>query len=111
MTNKLDKEFSFKGTTYTYYDLKDFDIVKTYEESSHFDRRLIHDSKNDRLFLYEFYEYVDFSGGNDEIYTTYVLVNNESEANKLNKEQNIKIGTSNIFILPNWDIKITEKGD
>jgi len=61
--------------------------IKSYEESSHYDRLLVRCNSCGELFLYEFYEYVDFSGGNDKIYCTYIPVENEEEADRLNKSK------------------------
>jgi hypothetical protein len=70
---------------YTYNQIRDFEIIKTYTESSHFDRKLVRDNTNGLLFLYEFYEHFM----EDDMYTTWILVKDEADADWLNKERNI----------------------
>lgn len=78
-------KYKFLDYVYTYEEINDFEKIKVYTESSHLDRMLVKDIKNNLLYLYEFYErFME-----DDIYTTYTLVNNEQEADELNKEQNI----------------------
>lgn len=77
--------YKFLNYTYTYSDIQNFQIIKIYTESSHFDRVLVKDTVNNLLYLYEFYEQFLV----DTIFTTWVLVTNEADADLLNKEQNI----------------------
>lgn len=80
-----NSKYSFMDREYTHEDIKNFKRVKIYTESSHFDRVLVRDEVNNRLFLYEFYE--RFMA--DDMYTTWVLVENEADADELNKEKYI----------------------
>jgi len=108
-TTKKEKEFSFNGTNnYSYLRLRESKNLKVYAESSHFDRILCEDKDNGDLFLYEFYEYMDFNDGNDEMYETFVLVKDEKDADKLNKERDIR-RSPYIRVMPNFDI-ITKEG-
>lgn len=104
----MEKLFVFQEKEYNYCILKSFNKVKTYTESSHFDRKLVADTENDRFFLYEFYEYEDFSRGNDEIYETFVLVKDEAEADALNEKSDIKSGNSYIFVGPGFSVKVSK---
>jgi hypothetical protein len=96
------KSFNFNGQQLTLNDVQDWEDVKTYTKSSHFDRILRKNSKTNELYLYEFYEY----GFEDEvIYTTYVLVKDELDADRLNKERDIR--RSPYFrVMPDYEIVI-----
>ena len=100
-------KFKFQGIDYDYLSLKDFALVKTFTESSHFDRKLIKDEKNDVLYLYEFYEWEDWNDGNDEIYTTYTVVKDEKDAILLNEKRYIR-RQPYFMIQPNYDVLIRE---
>jgi hypothetical protein len=79
------RKYKFLYYEYTYEDIRNFETLKIYTESSHFDRKLVKDTVNNILYLYEFYErFME-----DDIYTTYALVECEHDADWLNKEQNI----------------------
>jgi len=92
--------FKFNGKEITLNEMRNCEKVKAYTESSHFDRKLLRHIETNELFLYEFYEY----GFEDEkIYTTYVLVKDESDADRLNKERDIR--RSPYFrVMPDWEI-------
>jgi hypothetical protein len=77
--------------TNEYFALKEsMEEIKFYSKSSHFDRKLMKEKGTENLYLYEFYEYVNFSGGPDEIYETFTLVKDEKDADDLNKEGDIR---------------------
>jgi hypothetical protein len=87
---RFQKEFVFQNNKYSLYLLKEnTKTIKTYCDSSHFCRSLIQ-HENGHLFLYEFYEYMNFNGGEDRIYETYTLVKDEADADALNNEKVIK---------------------
>jgi len=92
--------FKFNGKEVTLNEMRNCEGVKVYTESSHFDRKLLKNTETNELFLYEFYEY----GFEDEsIYTTYVLVKDEDDADRLNKERDIR--RSPYFrVMPDWKI-------
>ena len=95
--------FMFKGMMLTLNDIGDWETIKVYTKSSHLDRKLLKDKENNILYLYEFYEYVSFGDSGDQIYTTYVVVENEEDADKLNKERDIR--RSPYFrVMPNYEI-------
>lgn len=82
----LKKLNSLGGKTSNgYFMQKQVECIKTYKDSSHLDYRLMKCKTCGKLYFYEFYEYVDFSGGNDQIYCTYVPVNSEEEADAMYK--------------------------
>lgn len=92
MSNFLDNvknTFNFNGRELCYEAVREWERVKYYKESDHFDRALVKDDLGN-LYLYEFYEYVNF-GGSDEIYQTYVPVASEAEAEQLNSLPDIKV--------------------
>lgn len=81
----LKSKYKFLGYEYIYEDLLNFETLKTYIESSHFVRKLVKDTVNNILYLYEFYErFME-----DDMYSTYTLVKDETDADWLSKEQNI----------------------
>lgn len=102
-----NKEFNFMDNKLTLSKIREWNRIKTYAESSHFDRILLKDSENDKLYLYEFYEYVDFNGGDDQIYTTYTLVNDETDADQLNEERDIR-RTPFFRVQPDYGVIISE---
>lgn len=67
---------------------KNFTLIKTIHESSHKVYSLIKCKECDALFLFDFYEYVNFGGGDDEIYIKFIQVNDEDQAKKLIDEGN-----------------------
>jgi len=59
--------------------------VKEYIHESHLWRHLKRCKECGQLFLFEFYEWVDWENGNDPQYDTWIPVKNIHEADKLNK--------------------------
>lgn len=73
-----------------YHALKQsMETIKIYTESSHFDRKLMKEKGTNNLYLYEFYEHMNFNGC-DEIYETFTSVKDEEDASVLNKEKDIR---------------------
>lgn len=54
----------------------DFELVKTFTESSHFDRDILKCKECGQLYLHEFYEVVNFDG-DDDMYDTYIPIENK----------------------------------
>ena len=81
-----------------------FEIVAVYEESSHYDRKLLRCQDCGALFLFEFYERVDWNEGNDEMYCTYVQVEDAAAAEAMNRERNIRCYRPVIFWEPDGRI-------
>lgn len=52
----------------------DFEVVETYQSSSHLGRCLLKCRHCGQLYYYEFYEVVDWEGGNDDQYVTYIPI-------------------------------------
>lgn len=67
----------------TRLDNMDATKVKTYIESDHLDRILFRCNHCGCLFLYEFYEVVSFSDGDDKMYVSYIHVEDEPNAEVL----------------------------
>jgi hypothetical protein len=101
---KMEERHKFGKWEFDYNSLKNTEDVIVYTDSSHLDRKLVKNKDTGTLFLYEFYEYVNFNGGNDQMYETYTLVTDEEDANKLNQEGNIK---RHPFIFVNDDFSIS----
>jgi len=56
----------------------DFERVKTFTESSHFDRNILKCKECGQLYFHEFYEIVNF-GGDDDMYDTFIPVETNEE--------------------------------
>lgn len=61
------------------------EIIKTFEDDSHLKRHLLRCRDCGQLYFYEFYEWIDWVGGNDPQYRTFLPIKSEEEANKLAK--------------------------
>ena len=61
----------------------DLRIIDTYEEESHLIRRLESCMKCGQLYFYEFYEEIDWAGGNDPQYRTWIPVEDAESAKEL----------------------------
>jgi len=55
------------------------------EEDTHHRRALLRCKSCGQLYLYEFYEWIDWEGGNDPQYRTWIPVESREEAEELNK--------------------------
>ena len=55
---------------------KDFDWerVETIEESSHFHRSILKCKRCGQLYFYEYLEFIDWGGGDDKQYVTYIPI-------------------------------------
>lgn len=62
-----------------------FELVHTFSEDSHFSRRLVMCKDCKQLYLKEFYEEIDWVGGEDPQYTTYIPVRDKKEAKIINR--------------------------
>lgn len=60
-----------------------FEEVETYECESHLERRLLRCKRCGQLYFYEFNEWVDWEGGDDSQYWTYIPVSTPEEILKL----------------------------
>jgi hypothetical protein len=57
--------------------------VRVYEDSSHLGRSLKRCKSCGQLYFYEFYEEIDWSGGDDPQYITFIPVEDEESARNL----------------------------
>ncbi|MGA8613121.1 MAG: hypothetical protein WB760_15765 [Xanthobacteraceae bacterium] len=57
-----------------------FEVVETFADESHLSRSLLRCSECGQLYFYEFYENVDWAGGDDAQYQTYIPVSARDEA-------------------------------
>jgi hypothetical protein len=55
------------------------------EEDTHFRRALVRCKTCGQLYYYEFYEWIDWEGGNDPQYRTWIPVESREEINTLNQ--------------------------
>lgn len=56
-----------------------FEAVETYVDESHLFRRLLKCKDCGQLYFYEFYETIDWEGGNDPQYKTFIPVETKEE--------------------------------
>ena len=64
--------------------LKDrFEVVETYVDEDHWWRYLLKCRECRQLYFFAFYEQVDWEGGDDPQYTTYVPVGGQQEIDRL----------------------------
>ena len=75
-------EFTFLNKTYTISTLQNAQVLKTYSEISHSERKLIKDSYG-RFFHYRYHEEMRFGGNDDREDYLWVLVENEADSDFL----------------------------
>ncbi len=73
--------------------LDSLDVVEVIEQDSHFTRKILRCKECGQLFLYQFYEQVDWEGGNDPQYYLWIPVKNIPQAKKLNKKSALELRT------------------
>ena len=78
--SKQQIKHSLFGNQWSYNDLKAFETIKVYKNTSH-DVRALEKSPDGQLFLYDFHEKMGFP--DDEIIEHFFLVESEEEAEKL----------------------------
>lgn len=71
--------------------LDGMDMVREYEDDSHLMRRLYRCQKCGQLYFYEFYEEIDWVGGEDPQYRTLIPVADERSAELLNRKAPIEL--------------------
>ena len=62
-----------------------FEVVETFVDESHLSRCLLKCGECGQLYFYEFYEKIDWDGGNDPQYSTYIPVETEADIETLKK--------------------------
>lgn len=67
------------------------DEVETYEDSSHLTRSLYKCRECGQLYFHEWYEWVDWKGGNDKMYTTLIPVQTQEQINALKATNNFTL--------------------
>lgn len=60
-----------------------FELVENFVESSHWDRALLKCRECGQRYFFEFYETIDWEGGDDPQYTTYIPVQTPEEIEAL----------------------------
>jgi hypothetical protein len=60
-----------------------FEALETFVESSHWDRALLKCRECGQLYFWEFYETIDWEGGDDAQYSTYIPVQTPEEVDAL----------------------------
>lgn len=70
-------------------DLRDaFEILETFESSSHLKRHLLRCKDCGQLYFYEFYEEIDWERGHDPQYQTYIPVETKDQIEALKATDN-----------------------
>ena len=80
--------------------LSHFKILKKYSEDDHFSRSFIQHIPSNDLYFYEFKEERYY--GNDPQYRTFIPVNNEKEADVINKRDYLEIHAISPRLLHDW---------
>lgn len=62
-----------------------FEAMETFSEEDHLSRRLVKCKDCGQMYLKEFFEEVDWAGGDDAQHTTYIPVQDRREALRLNQ--------------------------
>ena len=62
-----------------------FERLDTYVDDDHLSRHLLRCRECGQLYFYEFYEWIDWEGGNDPQYRTYIPVESDTEIEALKK--------------------------
>jgi hypothetical protein len=70
-----------------------FEEVESYEDSSHLTRSLYKCRECGQLYFHEWYEWVDWQGGNDRQYSTLVPVKTPEEIESLKQTDNFTLMT------------------
>ena len=60
-----------------------FELIETFVEESHHWRYLLKCRECGQRYFFEFYEVIDWVGGNDPQYTTYIPVDSEADIETL----------------------------
>ena len=60
-----------------------FELLRTFEDESHLTKRLLKCKECGQLYFYEFYEVVDWVGGHDPQYRTFIPIETEDAAGKM----------------------------
>ncbi len=66
-------------------DAERFEVLETFVESSHWDRALLKCRECGQVYFWEFYEMIDWEGGDDAQYSTYIPVHTRAEVDALKK--------------------------
>jgi hypothetical protein len=68
-----------------------FEVVESYENSSHLSRSLYKCGECGQLYFYEWYEWVDWKHGNDKQYSTFVPVQTAEEITALKQTDTLSL--------------------
>ena len=90
-----------------YFALKNsFETLEVLHDDSHKELKL--KSRDGKLYLYEFYEYVDYHNGDDKIYETFVEVSSRDDAIDLMSRVSI-VRVPYFRVLPGFVLEEREK--
>ena len=68
-----------------------FEVVETFVEESHWRRALLKCRECGQLYFYEFHEEIDWVGGNDPQYRTYIPVETAEEITTLKETSTLEL--------------------
>lgn len=68
-----------------------FDVVESYIDESHLSRCLLKCRECGQLYFFEFYEWIDWEGGDDPQYSKYIPVEANDEIETLKKSSPIEL--------------------
>lgn len=73
--------------------LDSLEVVEVIEQDSHFTRKILRCKECGQLFLYQFFEEVDWEGGNDAQFYLWIPVDTISRAKKFCKKSALEVQT------------------
>ncbi len=79
-----------------------FAVMKTYLDESHLIRRLLQCKDCRQLYFYEFYEEIDWEGGNDPQVRIWIPVAGPEEAESLSQLQPIELRQCSPRLQSDW---------
>jgi hypothetical protein len=83
----------WQGDVLQSQDLRDiFEVVETFEDTSHFSRCLLRCTRCGQRYFYQFYETIDWEDGDDPQYSTYIPVDANEEVEILKKASVLELG-------------------
>ncbi len=74
-------------------DPKTFEVIKVFLDDDRLKRKLLKCKDCSQLYFYEFYEEIDYIGGNDPQYRTFVPVESKEQAEEISNKSLWEIHT------------------
>ena len=88
---------------------KGFELIDTYAQESHWWRYLLKCRECGQLYFFEFYEEIDWIGGNDPQYSTYIPVETQEEIETLKKTSPLTLLKFSPRLQSDWPAKANKR--